>query len=220
MQRRFDSASLGRYSLVMRFQHLLAVSVLSFATGCIPVPLLVPPTKVDIGVAAKGSDEGITATFPIRAGVHFLQLDELGYFREFDVAPGWSIFPATNGEFLHGPFLEGGLLFPIEEGPRWGTNLKIHYLFPSEEKPHGIATTLQGTVEWADWSDGIFSECDTSDGCATGVSYGEASIGLFVEFGVSHFPGDRRQFWGGGGLLFRIPLTVGFALVPVWELDD
>ncbi|QED29860.1 hypothetical protein FRD01_22020 [Microvenator marinus] len=204
----------------MSFKRAILLLGATFWIGCVPVPLLIPPIKVDAGVAAKGGPEGIAATFPLRAGIHLLQLNPNGYFRSFDIGPGWSVFPVTSGELRHGPYLEGGLLWPVENGPRWGTNVKAHYLFSGQERPHAAAFTVQGTVEWADWSDGVFGECSSSEGCAFGVSHGEASIGFFLEASTAIHPGQAADFWAGGGLILRIPMSVGFLMVPLWELDS
>lgn len=202
---------------------LLLLAFALVLTACVPVPFVLPPAKLDAGVAVRGGGEGVRATFPLRAGLHIQQLlDEQGQ-RRFEVAPGWAFFPTINGEFLHGPYLEAGMLWPSvaeENALRWGTNLKLHYLFGAEDGyGDGVAATAQGTVEWVSYTVGEFLECDSQEGCSVGASIGEVSVGFFAEATMARLS-NEYAFWAGGGLIFRIPVAVGVALIPIWEFGD
>lgn len=217
----------------MRIEEIWPLAFLTL-TACVPLPFAVPPTKVDVGVAARlGDDEPGAATVPIRLGLHLLQMLEDRHERSYDFAPGWGFYPTTSGSFMHGPFFEAGWLHPIKydaerSGWRWGVNGKGHYLL-AEDLDSGFGVTLQGTIEWTSFVTGPFAECTVHastdpydpdppgrDSCSIGVSEGEAGIGFFVETSYAKL-GSVDIGWVGGGLLFRLPASFGIVLVPIWD---
>lgn len=194
----------------------LLLAALLLQSACLPVPVVLPPTKIDGGVSLGGPADPEPVTFPLRAGVHVMHAIDTKQARRFDVAPGWSFFPNVNGDFVHGPYLEGGLLWAQEGGVRWGTNLKQHYLVPGPDTADPFVTTLQGTVEWAGWADGEDAGSDCSgDACAILFAVGEAGIGAFVEASLAYGEG-APQFWVSTGFLVRVPLVFGVLLAPLF----
>jgi hypothetical protein len=187
--------------------------------------------KIDAGAAYRYGDEDTGATFPMRASFQVLQLFESRHVRPFEAGPGWGVYPTTVGSLVHGPYFEAGLLWPMDPNPegwswRWGANAKAHYLL-ADELDAGFGLTLQGTVEWTGFVTGPFAEChfeassdpyedDADAGCAIGVAEGETSIGFFVETSYASL-GSVDLGWTGGGLIFRLPASLGIALVPIWD---
>lgn len=174
-----------------------------------------------------GEDGPGSATFPLRAGFPILQLIQDRHEREFDPTVGWGAYPTSSGAFLNGPFVEVGWLRPMDfdvegTGWRWGVNAKGHYLL-AQGLDSGFAATLQATIEWTAFASSPFMGCsdseDSSNGdfaCVFGFAHGEGSIGFFVETSYAKL-GGIDVGWFGGGLLFRLPASVGIALVPVWD---
>ena len=207
---------------------------LPLVIGCVPLPYATPPAKVDIGAAYRMGEDENAATFPIRAGLHVMQIFPEYHERRLDVAPGWGVYPTTAGALMHGPFFEAGWLFPRgfnEEGGgwRWGVNAKAHYLLP-DGLDSGFAGTLQGTVEWVGITSEPYVGCEIEassndpyepdssarSSCHIGVAHGEGGIGFFLETSYAKL-GNVDVGWAGGGLIFRIPATFGIVLVPIWE---
>ncbi len=207
---------------------------LVFATGCIPLPFAIPPAKLDVGAAVRlGDDEQGAVTFPLRAGVHLSQFFLDRHRRALDIGPGWGIYPSSSGTLLHGPFLEAGWLHPLAfdvegSGWRWGLNTKGHFLF-TDDFNSGFGLTLQATMEWTSFTTGPFAKCAiqditgpgdpepvASDSCTIGFSEGEGGVGFFVETSYAKLGGTDIG-WVGGGLLFRVPASLGISMVPLWE---
>jgi hypothetical protein len=214
-------------------KRLLPLAFLSLS-ACVPLPFGIPPTKIEAGAAVRiGDDEPGAATFPLRASFHLLQAFLDRHERSFDVGPGWGVYPTTSGSLTHGPFFEAGWLRPMtfgEDGSGWrfGVNGKGHYLLASD-LDSGFGLTLQATFEWTSFVTGPFAECTIesssdpyepessgTDSCSFGVSEGEAGIGFFVETSYAKL-GGVDVGWVGGGLLFRIPMSIGIVLVPIWD---
>jgi hypothetical protein len=203
--------------MTRRVVFAVLLAALFVQSACLPVPVLIPPTKLDGGVSLGGPADPEPVTFPLRAGVHVMHLLDAEQVRRFDAAPGWSFFPNVEGGFVHGPYIEGGLLWAQEGGVRWGSNLKQHYLLGAPGVDRQFMTSLQGTVEWASWANGEdASDSDCSgEGCAILLALGEAGVGAFVEASVAYGAG-APQFWVSTGVLVRTPLVFGVLLAPLF----
>jgi hypothetical protein len=219
---------------------VLVVAVALLGAGCVPVPVLAPPTKVRIGggigvgdvsddraVEGEPDDAGI---FSFTAAVHPLQLLAVSGWEDLDPGIGFILEsypgPQLEGQSpLYGGFLEGGYIL-------WDQGKGAQRLGPWRLLAVGRAELLadsgpQGDAGWGgsmgilieavSWVETASAEVQ-SNGAETssffGVYLGEGGIGLDISANLRDVGGQRYTALIFS-LDFRVPAVAGIALIPI-----
>jgi hypothetical protein len=223
----------------MRVVRALAAVGACLLGGCIPWAILLPPTQVTLGGAGIGGGGG---AFQMRAGIHPLQFHPSLVDRIADAGAGFVLDLGgsdasrneggrivRDGVGVWGFYLEGAAV--VANAPMYGRvgDLQLNrfralargqarlawadapYRGISSAGP-GVGFAAQLAVEAVGFENRGFSGTGP-DGVAFGVSYGEASVGLYVEGGYTQFAGGG--LWSiGGGILFRFPFVAALGCLP------
>lgn len=203
------------------------------ASGCLPILYATPPVRGQVGVgldAVQPSSEESTQLgghFDMRGSIAPLQLPEQLADRPLDVGVGYGLtlpFGQTR-QLLHGPYLEFGVLQPVQDNFRFGFTGQVHGLLtPAEGEPRqaffdGARGALQAHIEWSGYTEGPTQSCQiSSDGgfCGSGLALGDAGIGFYAEVAATRVLLERNLAFTVG-LTFRAPASVGFGFIfPNW----
>ncbi|MBI5544545.1 MAG: hypothetical protein HY901_11690 [Deltaproteobacteria bacterium] len=195
-----------------------------WSTGCVAMPLAVPPMQLAVGSGARSlsSDscgEDLDAPAQLRVAVHPLALFPGMLNRSADVGVGYLLDYGANAQ-IQGGYLEGSMVMlqkPLRGGlGRLSTRIQTRLIYADPEASWGLASALQLTGEWVSFADSDF-ETTSADGGAFGHSYGEGGIGLFIE-GSYQRAGTLHGWTATGGILIRVPASAGIAYVWAWTL--
>jgi len=228
-------------SIVLR--HPIWVGLLATASaGCIPLPFVVPPTEVNVGVGqAMGTvvpSSRVANTDPslasnsetivrTRVGTRPLALPRSLSKRRFGFVAGY-IFETMPREELSSFTKHGGYVGPtfypwssLRFGSGWRARVGIstlgEVLYEIGDGDVGGGATTTANIELFRHSRGAFAGFDPTDGSGTiGGAYGEFSVGLELS-GSYREIGGARYGTISGGLTLRFPAIAGVLLVPIWN---
>lgn len=197
----------------------ILAAVMVGLTGCVPLPLALPPVKA--GVAVMGAQKALPEDDFVLAG-----LLEVGLFpwqfieahgeRTFDLGLGYRGTFGDVGPSIVGPYLEGAWFPLVDEGLRIGTHIQLQALSQSGLLHiDGAGLAVRQSIELFTFVSEPVDSCNSSSGCFLGIAHGESGGALYVEAGAGALSG--RGVWHiSAGLTLRIPATVGIALVPLF----
>ena len=196
--------------------------VATAASGCVPIPAVLPPAKAVVsGGGAVGHD--LAGAAQLRLGLHAGSFGEWSYDRPIDISIGL-VHEATLGRRLirggavDGPSLEFGVRI-------WRDRVKEHGMLRAFLVGAGEALTLDGDdwgggfdvgalIEVASLSSRMITTVSDEGTVLVGWAHGETSAGLTLSAGWRTVAGEQYGVLLAG-LSIRMPTLFGIFLVPI-----
>jgi len=206
----------------MRARCVVLLGALAWGSGGCAIAL--PPSRVELG----GGIRGFTGTarrgpvrpvLGLRASLHPLQLDPALLRRQVDFGVGYLIDAydfKEQGTTVHGPFVELGGSLPLSsDGPNTvvlSARQQGRMLFDELSPLPGAGFALQLSAEMVSFTTRGPWRTNTTHEISAGLSYGEVSMGFYVEGATGVLGADRVQTITGG-VTMRLPALLGAGLI-------
>ena len=193
------------------------VGVALAATGCIPLPYVVPPIRGDVATGVQGTTlPGVTsiqAPLELEVGAFPLALIEQLHDRRVDVGLGGLYTLDATGQRL-GAFLEGG---GVVAGWQWDQRIlrlvpeaQLRVVDDPDTGRAGLGAAGRCTFELSTFIP-AFTYNDNLD---WGAGQGELAIGVYVEASTAQIP-HEETYALLFGVTFRLPALAGLSIVPL-----
>ncbi len=202
------------------------VAVIFFAsTGCVILPVAIPPLQVQLGKGAQSlsSADATTGESPVqfRIAARTPQpLHQALFGNDLDLGVGF-LSEARSLGLLQGGYLEGGAVLlgrSVAEGVigRLSARAQARIIHTDPEQRWGPGGALQLGWDFIFPVDGqVRPDPDSSDGSGfLGYAYGEYGLGVYAE--GSTFAAGALTGWAvSGGVSLRLPFLAGIVWFPL-----
>lgn len=206
---------------MMRRWWLAVAAVTLVGSGCVPLPIALPPLRAGVGIQAVekvAPKDDVLLAGQLDVGLFPWQLVPDYIERTVDFGLGYRSTFGEAGRSLMGPYLEGAMfLYPSgEDSWRLGLHLQLQAL--SQAGPwqiQGAGAGIKVSAGISTFVQEATDTCDSGSGCFFGYSYGEGGAALFAEANLGMM-GGQSVWQTTFGLELRIPALLGLALVPLF----